>query len=116
MTTKNLIESLFLMFAIWSMRLAFLAAGAWMMYNGWFGCGITTVILTVFIGGKCDNNETAERKERNPDSAESCLNCKHYIPGNKEYYSCTKYGNFKFAKSTIIPCYMYDKKEKQNEP
>ena len=49
MTTKQLIESICLMFCVWSLRLAFLAAGCWMMYNGWFGCGMTTIVLTVLI-------------------------------------------------------------------
>ena len=60
MTTKHLVDSLCLMFCVWSLRLAFLAAGCWMIYNGWYGCGLTTVILTVFIGGSSDDKEESE--------------------------------------------------------
>ena len=61
MTTKHLVESLCLMFCICSLRLAFLSAGCWMIYNGWYGCGLTTVILTVFIGGNSsDDKEESE--------------------------------------------------------
>lgn len=61
MTTKHLVDSLCLMFCVWSLRLAFLAAGCWMIYNGWYGCGLTTVILTVFIGGESsDEKEESE--------------------------------------------------------
>ncbi len=64
MSTKHLIESLCLMFCVWSLRLAFLAAGCWMLYNGWYGCGLTTVILTVFIGGhSSDDKEESEVSE-----------------------------------------------------
>jgi hypothetical protein len=64
MTTKHLIESLCLMFYVWSLRLAFLAAGCWMLYNGWYGCGLTTVVLTVFIGGESsDDKEESEAKK-----------------------------------------------------
>ena len=61
MKVTNLIESLCLMFCIWSLRLAFLAAGCWMIYNGWYGCGLTTVIVTVLIGGKTEH-ETKDKE------------------------------------------------------
>ena len=57
MTTKQLIESICLMFCVWSLRLAFLAAGCWMMYNGWYGCGMTTVVLTFLIGYSRDDEK-----------------------------------------------------------
>lgn len=64
MTTKQLIESLCLMFCVWSLRLAFLAAGCWMLYNSWYGCGLTTIILTVLIGGT--TSDTKESKDDKP--------------------------------------------------
>ena len=57
MTTKQLIEALCLMFCIWTLRMAFLAAGCWMMYNGWYGCGMTTVVLTFLIGYSRDDEK-----------------------------------------------------------
>ena len=58
MKLSNLIESICMMFVIWSLKLALIAAGCWMMYNGWYGCGLTTIILNVFIGGKWNDSET----------------------------------------------------------
>jgi len=63
MKVTNLIESLCLMFCIWSLRLAFLAAGCWMIYNGWYGCGLTTVVITVLIGGKYRNDDENKKGE-----------------------------------------------------
>ena len=48
------------MFCVWSLRLAFLAAGCWMLYNGWYGCGLTTIILTVLIGGTTSDTKEAQ--------------------------------------------------------
>ena len=61
MKITTLIESLCLMFCIWSLRVAFLAAGCWMIYNGWYGCGLTTIIFSAFIGGK-SSHETNDDK------------------------------------------------------
>ena len=63
MKITNLIESLCLMFCIWSLRLAFLAAGCWMIFNSWYGCGLTTVVITVLIGGKCQNDDENKKGE-----------------------------------------------------
>ena len=63
MTTKQLIEALYLMFCVWTLRMAFLAAGCWMMYNGWYGCGMTTVVLTFLIGySRSDEKEDDDDK------------------------------------------------------
>ena len=66
MTTKHFIESLCFMFCVWSLRLAFLAAGCWMIYNGWYGCGLTTVILSViFVGGYHSDEKQESEDEEN---------------------------------------------------
>ena len=54
----NPIETLFVVLLVCLVKLAFLAAGCWMMYCGWFGCGITTIVLGVlFIGASCSTNK-----------------------------------------------------------
>ena len=63
MKITNLIESICLMICVCLLRLALIAAGCWMMYNGWFGCGITTIILNIFVGAHCDSNETKTTKK-----------------------------------------------------
>ena len=111
MTTKNLIESLFFLFVVWSIRIAFLAAGCWMMHNGWYGCGLTTVILSVLVGGHHDDDEDDERKEKDLSDAESCFNCAHHSPmGETKTFSCLKY-KVQFPIDQTLPCVYYARKE-----
>lgn len=66
MTTKQLTEALCLMFCVWTLRMAFLAAGCWMMYNGWYVCGMTTVVLTFLI----DYSRSDEKEDDDDKPAE----------------------------------------------
>ena len=51
----NPIETLLVVLLVCLVKLAFHAAGCWMMYCGWFGCGITTIVLGVlFVGASWD--------------------------------------------------------------
>ena len=51
MKTRNTIELISALFVLWSFCLALIAAGCWMMYHGWHGCGLTTIIIgAVFFG------------------------------------------------------------------
>lgn len=111
MTTKNLIESLLVLFAVWSIRLAFLAAGCWMMYNGWYGCGMTTVIFSILVGGHHDSDEDDEKEEKDLSSARSCVNCSHRICEANNYFTCSLFGDF--PQKEIVPCYRWHKKEEQ---
>jgi hypothetical protein len=35
-----------------------------MLYNGWYGCGLTTVVLTVSIGGNSSDDEKESEVEK----------------------------------------------------
>lgn len=45
-TTKPyVVKVFFVLLYLLILRLTFLAAGCWMIYNGWYGCGITAMVL-----------------------------------------------------------------------
>lgn len=64
MTQRDLIESIVFLVSLMIIKIAFLAAGCWMIYSGWFGCGITTIIFGFLTGGHYGNETT---KKRNGD-------------------------------------------------
>ena len=64
MKTSILIITILLMFMILMLHLALIAAGCWMIYNGWYGCGLTTIILNMFVGGKFSAGKDDESEEK----------------------------------------------------
>ena len=48
-STMKFIENILLLLVVLILKLAFLGAGCWMMYHGWYGCGITSVVFGALI-------------------------------------------------------------------
>ena len=59
--TKNLIESIALLFFVTVIKLAFLGVGAYLLLKEYIGCGITCIIFAFITSG----HHTSEMKDEN---------------------------------------------------
>ena len=59
MKVRNTIEFIAVLFVLWSFCLALIVAGVWMMYHGWLGRGLTTLVIgaVIFGCGSIDNED-----------------------------------------------------------
>ena len=60
--TKNLIESIALMFFVTVIKLAFLGVGAYLLLKEYIGCGITCLIFAFIAGVDISHKDEKDNK------------------------------------------------------
>lgn len=63
--TKNLVESIALMFFVAVIKLAFLGAGVYLLLKDCIGCGITCLIFSFITGGSHKDEKEDENEKTN---------------------------------------------------